>query len=96
MEDKVMEFYAEVRHAGCSSSFRPFVPPMTPAPSQFWHWKMFPCGITTPGMIQTMRRSPRIIARRKMRRCRTPRLEGLDSSYWHRCPSLSRRRAARH
>ncbi|MED6195776.1 hypothetical protein PIB30_041187 [Stylosanthes scabra] len=26
MEGKVMEFYAEVRHTGCSSSFRPFVP----------------------------------------------------------------------
>ncbi|MED6114748.1 hypothetical protein PIB30_083499 [Stylosanthes scabra] len=32
MEDKVMEFYAEVCHTRCSSSFRPFVPPTTPAP----------------------------------------------------------------
>ncbi|MED6175304.1 hypothetical protein PIB30_077138 [Stylosanthes scabra] len=33
MEDKVMEFYAEVRHTGCSSSFRPFVRPTITAPS---------------------------------------------------------------
>ncbi|MED6174341.1 hypothetical protein PIB30_068162 [Stylosanthes scabra] len=33
MEDKVMEFYAEVRHTGCSSSFRPFVLPTATAPS---------------------------------------------------------------
>ncbi|MED6153383.1 hypothetical protein PIB30_101443 [Stylosanthes scabra] len=33
MEDKVMEFYAEVHHTECSSSFRPFVPPTATGPS---------------------------------------------------------------
>ncbi|MED6152642.1 hypothetical protein PIB30_093991 [Stylosanthes scabra] len=33
MDGKVMEFYAEVRHTGCSSSFRPFVPSTATAPS---------------------------------------------------------------
>ncbi|MED6140905.1 hypothetical protein PIB30_098037 [Stylosanthes scabra] len=33
MDGKVMEFYAEVCHTGCSSSFRPFVPPTATAPN---------------------------------------------------------------
>ncbi|MED6139320.1 hypothetical protein PIB30_082704 [Stylosanthes scabra] len=33
MEDMVMEFYAEVRHTECSTSFHPFVPPTASAPS---------------------------------------------------------------
>ncbi|MED6187264.1 hypothetical protein PIB30_074784 [Stylosanthes scabra] len=33
MKDKVMKFYAKVRHTGCSSSFRPFVPTTATAPS---------------------------------------------------------------
>ncbi|MED6176872.1 hypothetical protein PIB30_092530, partial [Stylosanthes scabra] len=33
MEGRVMEFYAEVHHTGCSSSFRPFVPPTAAASS---------------------------------------------------------------
>ncbi|MED6137383.1 hypothetical protein PIB30_064569, partial [Stylosanthes scabra] len=53
------------------------------------HKKVRENKVTTPEMIRTMRMSPRIIARRKMRMCRTPpRLEGPDSSYWHRCRSL--------
>ncbi|MED6140671.1 hypothetical protein PIB30_095527 [Stylosanthes scabra] len=33
MDGKVMEFYAEVRHTGYSSSFRPFVLPTATTPS---------------------------------------------------------------
>ncbi|MED6213035.1 hypothetical protein PIB30_089342, partial [Stylosanthes scabra] len=34
MEDKVMEFYAEVRDAGCSSGFRQPGPSTAPAPNR--------------------------------------------------------------
>ncbi|MED6133167.1 hypothetical protein PIB30_026094 [Stylosanthes scabra] len=78
MQDRVMEFYVEVRQVGGSSGFCPFAL-MVPALINVATPDDVAMGITTLGMILTMRKRYHVIERRKTRRSQTlPLLEVLD------------------
>ncbi|MED6157158.1 hypothetical protein PIB30_020825 [Stylosanthes scabra] len=65
------------RQVGGSSGFHPFDPPIVPSPINVAAPHDVPCWITTLEMILTMRRSHRVIARRKRRMSRnTPSVGG--------------------
>ncbi|MED6116870.1 hypothetical protein PIB30_104378 [Stylosanthes scabra] len=76
MQDRFMEFCAEVRHVGGSSGFRPFVPQMVPSPINVAPPDDIAMADITLWMIRTMTMTHHVIARRKTRTDK-PHFDGL-------------------